>query len=295
METDTILQRQLETCFTYFVNREWNKLDKYFMKRTLDVYNHKVENKEQSSLRNLTSFLQHCEKGRWTDATSLYSEASKEYETRVKTTQLMRRSKDASVRLMYNNPNISDLSDPNRPIKLAERFSELYSNEYTDAFEELSETNNPTEEHITFLLKIVTDAQKFCMNLRKQMIDDKMESAVLTTDNEVRRYDKLMHLREAAEKELHNVRENFMKPIRNTMRERTQKFATKCVEILWLMCIQHPPVHLEWVEKPGKKFKPDLYRGYTRSGDKVKFCVWPVVRLEKDGPILTKGIAQGCD
>jgi hypothetical protein len=39
------------------------------------------------------------------------------------------------VRLTDNNPNIADLSDRNRPTKLAERFTELYDNQWTDAFE----------------------------------------------------------------------------------------------------------------------------------------------------------------
>ena len=32
-------------------------------------------------------------------------------------------------------PNITDLSDPSRPTKIAEKMSELYENEWTDAFE----------------------------------------------------------------------------------------------------------------------------------------------------------------
>lgn len=40
-------------------------------------------------------------------------------------------------KLTDNNPNIADLSDKNRPTKLAERFTELYDNQWTDAFENL--------------------------------------------------------------------------------------------------------------------------------------------------------------
>ncbi|KAK3593595.1 hypothetical protein CHS0354_018691 [Potamilus streckersoni] len=43
----------------------------------------------------------------------------------------------ASNKLRDNNPNIADLSDPNRPTKLSEQFSEMYDNEWTDAFDEL--------------------------------------------------------------------------------------------------------------------------------------------------------------
>jgi len=36
---------------------------------------------------------------------------------------------------VFQNPNIVDLSDKHRPTKLAEVFSEIYDNEWTDAFE----------------------------------------------------------------------------------------------------------------------------------------------------------------
>jgi hypothetical protein len=35
------------------------------------------------------------------------------------------------------NPNITDLSDPFRPTKLAEKFREVYDEEWTRSFEEL--------------------------------------------------------------------------------------------------------------------------------------------------------------
>ena len=40
-------------------------------------------------------------------------------------------------KLALDNPNITDLSDPNRPTKVVEMMTELYDNEWTDAFEAL--------------------------------------------------------------------------------------------------------------------------------------------------------------
>jgi hypothetical protein len=48
-------------------------------------------------------------------------------------------SEVAGARLKSNNPAITDLSDQNRPSKLAEKFSELYDNEWTDAAEEMKQ------------------------------------------------------------------------------------------------------------------------------------------------------------
>ena len=41
------------------------------------------------------------------------------------------------TKMKTDNSNIADLSDKNRPTKLAEAFNELYDNEWTDAFETL--------------------------------------------------------------------------------------------------------------------------------------------------------------
>ena len=46
-------------------------------------------------------------------------------------------SKLMGSRLTDNNPNIADLSDPNRPTKIAEFYTELYDNQWTDAYDEM--------------------------------------------------------------------------------------------------------------------------------------------------------------
>ena len=46
-----------------------------------------------------------------------------------------RLSKLTGDKLTLDNPNITDLSDPNRPTKLVEMMAELYDNEWTGAFE----------------------------------------------------------------------------------------------------------------------------------------------------------------
>ena len=62
----------------------------------------------------------------------------------------------ASRKLRDNNPNITDLSDQNRPTKLAEKMSELYDNQWTDAFDELEHTKMKETEIIRILLQIFT-------------------------------------------------------------------------------------------------------------------------------------------
>lgn len=56
-----------------------------------------------------------------------------------------------------NNPDIADLSNDNRPTKLAEKFSQLYDDAWTDSLEELTEVEASLDETvaISFLLRIV--------------------------------------------------------------------------------------------------------------------------------------------
>lgn len=59
--------------------------------------------------------------------------------------------------LRQNNPDIADLSDSNRPTKIAERFSSLYDEEWTNAYEALERSRNNLAEKaiIQILLQIV--------------------------------------------------------------------------------------------------------------------------------------------
>lgn len=41
----------------------------------------------------------------------------------------------AGEKLTKGNPSITDLGDPNRPMKIGEKYGELYDNEWTDAME----------------------------------------------------------------------------------------------------------------------------------------------------------------
>ena len=61
-----------------------------------------------------------------------------------------------SSRLRANNQNLTDLSDPNRPTKIAQMFSELYDNEWIDAFDELNKTLNEedTTEQLNELIMV---------------------------------------------------------------------------------------------------------------------------------------------
>lgn len=53
-----------------------------------------------------------------------------------------------------DNPYVTDLSDPNRPQRLAEKFNKLYDDSWTDAFEVLSAAYGDEKKTCEFLLNI---------------------------------------------------------------------------------------------------------------------------------------------
>ena len=58
------------------------------------------------------------------------------------------------------NPNIEDLSDINRPTKISEQYSELYDNEWTDAFSYLTEQEGLDEKRAIQILLIVLQVSR---------------------------------------------------------------------------------------------------------------------------------------
>lgn len=69
-------------------------------------------------------------------------------------------------------------------------------------------------------------------------------------------------------------------------------FAEKALGLVWVMKIQDPPMELTWCKR-GDTFNKNMYNYYTNRGNTVKHCVWPAVLLHKDGPLMSKGVAQG--
>lgn len=71
-------------------------------------------------------------------------------------------------------------------------------------------------------------------------------------------------------------------------------YGRQCVVVTWRMVIQDPPVHLETVDiTTNVEFDQTLYKPFSKSGEVIRYLVWPVLRLYKRGPVLCKGIAQG--
>lgn len=69
-------------------------------------------------------------------------------------------------------------------------------------------------------------------------------------------------------------------------------FVEKCSQLCWMMAIQDPPMYLDFGPKKGSVIDKNVFRLYTKSGEKVDFLVWPAVFLHENGPIVQKGVLQ---
>ena len=69
--------------------------------------------------------------------------------------QFNRLGEIASNKLRDNNPALAHQSDHKRPPNIAEKFSELYENEWTELYDELRDQGKSSEQAIGILLKTV--------------------------------------------------------------------------------------------------------------------------------------------
>ncbi|XP_078323578.1 uncharacterized protein LOC111126873 isoform X2 [Crassostrea virginica] len=211
-----------------------------------------------------------------------------------------RLSELAGAKLTEGNPNIADLSDKNRPTNLAENFSELYDNEWTDALEELLDQGKKSEEEgIKVLLDILKDAYEFSSNQSTTFYSymSKGLNGIGLKDEK--------NWPIGVSKQIKDVRKSisvfvagslskeFITSQNQGYAEATKKYAKACASLCWFMCVQDPPVFIE-AKTPKGAFNKDLYRAYTKSGQYYAFLVWPPLYLYKGGQLLGKGIAQGC-
>ncbi|KAL4230005.1 hypothetical protein ACF0H5_010393 [Mactra antiquata] len=226
-----------------------------------------------------------------------------------KSRYLHKLSELASNKLRHNNANLADLSDPNRANKISERFSELYDNEWTDVYDDITKkdrnktvTNRTLAQSLLSVLKYCfQESQKLSENQRKLLyktlhIPEENTSIHLTLN--------VLDLRKATAE---FSKPGFVKTIRNGANEKFKqdtvlkllyplkppnsytKYIDLCSELCWYMHIQSPPLDLDF---EGKTQLITAFRPYLRSGQILEYVVWPALLLHKNGPLLAKGVAQ---
>lgn len=235
----------------------------------------------------------------------------------------LRLSKIAGAKLTDGNPSITNLSDPNRPMKLGDKFSELYDNEWTDLLDHfIKKMKGKEDQVIQNIFYILQICYKACQQKASTKVTEAKEyarkaAAVILMDEKHPEIDKVLEeytndnrqLMEARRRSGDQVAALLAKELpkdpaflKLTKDYKTDKaviekivqtsFFKSCVNICWKMVIQDPPMFLHPGVKKGGTFDKSVYREYTSSGQKVVFTVWPALYLHEGGPLLQKGVVK---
>ncbi|KAL3878884.1 hypothetical protein ACJMK2_031212 [Sinanodonta woodiana] len=212
-------------------------------------------------------------------------------------------------------PTLLDLINMYKPEVISKRFLELFENEWSSAFQELSVQKESQERIAETLLNIMMVSYTLSLRmsgLQLKNLQSIVKKDMLSLGGKEENVDELTErnktLYELAISNIKELRKILAPPsipslknlvLNNLSKEHNLSYSKEskmaayvdaCVELTWLMCTLDPPMHLETCKAPdpaSKYFKP-----YTKSGKCVQYCVWPCLCLHSNGPILRKGVAQ---
>ncbi|XP_076070172.1 uncharacterized protein LOC143041919 isoform X3 [Mytilus galloprovincialis] len=213
-----------------------------------------------------------------------------------KSDALTRLSEVMGSKLRDNNPAITDLNDPNRPMKLGDQFSELYENEWTDAYS-LLEKKFTEIETIDVLIKILSEIYEMCLAEVSLQLSGHRSAVQGLSDDEIEGFIKAVKdsIKINASKYIPLLRKKITSDSSSCKtvvqhRESCLEYVEICVNLCYHVAVQDPPMVIDF--KPGKNFDKQLWKEYTRSGTEVEYVVWPALYLYKGGPIMSKGVVQ---
>ncbi|CAC5392363.1 KTN1 [Mytilus coruscus] len=235
-----------------------------------------------------------------------------------------RLSSIAGEKLTKGNRSITDLGDPNRPMKIGEKYGELYDNEWTDAMDSVDSIQNcfpglkKTEQEeivIHHLYRLLMCCYRECRNISMEQIQNIGRKVAEAICLNIKSEEELSTLPGCKEVQIYRRQnsEGFAKYLVESqiickdvfenwdydhksevvLKELiTTPFFRKCVHLCWCMVIQDPLMYISEYLPLDTKYDKNAYKEFVQSGDKVKFMVWPALYLHKDGPLLHKGVVQ---
>uniref|UniRef100_K1Q6Y3 Mitochondria-eating protein C-terminal domain-containing protein n=1 Tax=Magallana gigas TaxID=29159 RepID=K1Q6Y3_MAGGI len=195
-----------------------------------------------------------------------------------------RLSSFASKQLLDGNPNIADLSDPNRPTRLCEKFNCVYDNEWTEAFEELQGTGEKDEAILKMLMEIIIDVR---VDKKSTSPDPKCFASISRNARDFQK----ASAKASVPSLCVMFKETYIKgACKLEYRKLTnlEHYVDKVVELVWLMVVQDPPMSICW-QKEGEQMDKKTYKYYEKRGEMVRLTVWPAVLLYENGPLVSKG------
>ncbi|XP_060596417.1 putative leucine-rich repeat-containing protein DDB_G0290503 isoform X2 [Ruditapes philippinarum] len=140
-----------------------------------------IKQMEESFKREKLKVMEECQllQAKYESLEYEFKEQKKE-----KDSLLLRLSKIAGERLTKDNSAITDLSDPNRPTKLGEVYSELYDNQWTDAFEALKNAGHEEQFAIETLALTLQHVMQFCKSNAELLLKKSSDAVNLMFEGE---------------------------------------------------------------------------------------------------------------
>ncbi|CAG2203701.1 unnamed protein product [Mytilus edulis] len=180
-------------------------------------------------------------------------------------------------KLTKGNPSFTDLGDPNRPIKISEKYGELYDNEWTDAMENVEvvkeyyhglNVSEIEETVICHLHRLLKCCYKDCLTKTDEQMQTLgkalAETMCLTFNSE----------------------EVLSMPVCKEAwvfrRANSREYAK------YLFENQDPVMYLDEDVPADTYIDKNTYTEFVKKGNTVAFVVWPALFLHKDGPLLYK-------
>lgn len=262
-------------------------------------------------------------------------------EKKAKQSALTRISELSSRMLKSGNADVTELSDPNRPMKLAEELNAVYDNEWTDAYEALTEEKGKKDdEAIDILYGMLQKCHELCLEAASKQynqLEDVATTPTLLLPKQPKEKSPAKSDKKGAPKgkkgdpedqdlgtdELETTTkiEPYIKEFRKVVASEATKTAVaeimtvlkqskfvpddllanpavnqylqKTARVCWLMVTQFPPLILKLELKAGDKFDFEILKEYRTRGKKIVRPVWPPVYLHANGPLISKGFADG--
>lgn len=209
---------------------------------------------------------------------------------------------------------VTDLSDVSNMKKITEKFGEIYKNEWPEALDELESLRIYEKNAINCLLRIVLDAYKVCSieaDTQIAKLEDSAQNIMLegSTKNvgKIRGHRSFLleYRRGIAQVCVERLQEAFQRRylpeiirsvgVYQNIRSHgaVHRYTNQCVAICWAMSVLDPQMYVVDDRDRQGMFDKEQYDKYTEAGQSVAFYVWPPLKTQKGGKLLSKGIAQG--
>ena len=205
-------------------------------------------------------------------------------------------------------PPIADLSDPLRASsnKVRDAYSELYDNQWSDAFEFLN-NDLAEQEAIDYLLKILfqsyVDVDLFFQaeiegELKRRYPDKELNELSVEERGNVEGWIKGKLVDQQYVTNMKNdifkrVAENFRLPSEYSDDENIKEYIMECARVCAYFVVQEPKVVFGSLPNRESKFDAAAYKSYTKKGSHVDFVVWPALYMYEKGGMLNYGVMQG--